>query len=184
MKLTLSKRFYGLVAALAICSAIVPSAASATTATGSFSVTASVPKNCSLSAPTLAFGSYDVVGTQATSPLDGSSTLSIKCTKGTGAAVYVQGGLGSNSASASGSCAVATCTRAMTDGTDFLSYDLYTVAYTTVWSPTATSGTSVFSFDFSSSSATQTATISGEIPAGEDVGVGSYTDSITMTANF
>jgi len=185
MKSLVSKRLYALGAALGMAAALLPHSANATTQTGSFNVTSSVAKNCSVSATTLAYGAYDPVVANLASVLNGSNTMSVKCTKGTGSAVYVQANTGSNGAHASGSCAVATCTRAMTDGTDYLSYDLYTDSgYTHVWSPSATSGNTVFSFDFSTSGATQTATVYGQVPAAQNVEIGSYTDSITMTVNF
>ena len=71
----------------------------------SLSVTATVNNNCTISTAALAFGVYDPVVTNASSPLDGTGTVTIACTKG--ATTTIGLGLGSN---ASGS------TRRMADG--------------------------------------------------------------------
>ncbi|HXN84074.1 MAG TPA: spore coat protein U domain-containing protein, partial [Myxococcales bacterium] len=92
--------------------------ASAGSATSSLTVTATVPAVCVLSAGTLAFGNYDPVGANATTPLAGTSTFNVTCTKNTAYTVTL--GTGANSASAVGT------TRAMKDvGTGaFLSYEI------------------------------------------------------------
>ena len=96
----------------------------AASSTGTLSVTATVAKNCTVSASTLAFGSYDPIGANASSPLDGTSTATFTCTKNS-TGVTVSANTGTNGGHASGSCAVTTCTRALADGSgDYLSSDL------------------------------------------------------------
>jgi spore coat protein U-like protein len=48
----------------------------AQTATANLSVTATVTKNCSITTTPVAFGSYDPVVTNATTPLDGTARWS------------------------------------------------------------------------------------------------------------
>ena len=102
----------GAVAAAVGLFGVTLSAASTST---SLSVTASVNNNCTISTAALAFGAYDPVVTNASSPLDGTGTVTIACTKG--ATTTIGLGLGSN---ASGS------TRRMTDGSgNYLTYEAY-----------------------------------------------------------
>ena len=117
-------RMSRLIAGAALSALAAGFAASATveaaTATTSFGVTASVNANCTISAATLAFGGYDPLVANASTPLDQTSTLTVTCTKGTSAAVSLD--LGTH---ASGS------TRRMQNdstATEFLTYELYTTA--------------------------------------------------------
>jgi len=100
---------------------VTMSAASTST---SLSVTATVNNNCTISTAALAFGAYDPVVTNASSPLDGTGTVTIACTKG--ATTTIGLGLGTN---ASGS------TRRMTDGSgNYLTYEAYQESsHSTVW---------------------------------------------------
>jgi spore coat protein U-like protein len=143
----------------------------AATATASFGVTANVNANCTISAATLAFGSYDPVVTNASTPLDQTSTLTVACTKGTSAAVSLDVGT-----HASGS------TRRMqhsVTATEFLTYEMYTsAARTTVWDSTNTVAYSA------SSKAPSSLTVYGRVAAGQDVATGSYSDSVVATITF
>jgi len=163
-------------AAVAIGAFGFPAAALAGSATGSLTVNASVAQNCLINSPTLAFGSYDPIVTNLSTALTGSATATFTCTEGA-TAVYVTANAGAN-----GTHAVGT-TRAMAGGGSYLSYELYTDAgYTTVWN-TTNSGGHTFAPTFASSQ-TANATIYGSIPAGQNIPVASYTDSVTMTVNF
>ena len=148
--------------------------ASAGSATSSLTVTATVPAVCVLSARTLAFGNYDPVGANATTPLAGTSTFNVTCTKNTAYTVTL--GTGANSASAVGT------TRAMKDvGTGaFLSYEIYTNnTYATVWNTTNTMGGTA------ASTSAIALTAYGRIPAGQNVpAAAGYTDTVVSTVNF
>jgi len=163
-----------LVAAAALLS---PAASLASTATGSLTVNASVTQNCLINSPTLAFGAYDPIVTNLSTAATGTATATFTCTEGA-SAVYVTANTGSNNAHASGT------TRAMAGtGSTYLSYELYTdAAHTVVWN-TTNSGGPTFTPTFAASQ-TANATIYGQIPAGQNVTVSNYTDSITMTINF
>ena len=88
-------------------------------------VTANVASNCVMTAGSVAFGAYDPLVAHASAHLDQTGSVSVACVKGTVATV----GLGDGANYSSG--------RRMTNGTDFLSYDLYTTAgRTTVWDTT------------------------------------------------
>jgi len=143
----------------------------AQTATANLGVSATVAKNCSITTSAVAFGSYDPVVTHATSPLDGSGSVVVTCTKGAGTRIDL--GVGAN---ASGS------TRRMAGGGDFLTYELYqNTGRTTVWGSGASAGQTIAA---APSRAARTFTVFGRIPAGQDVSAASYNDTVVATINF
>jgi spore coat protein U-like protein len=155
--------------------AVLPTSAPAGSATGTMNVTATVIKNCGFTTGTLAFGNYDPVVANATTPLkvtDSTTALSIACTKGTTATISLNNGL--NSASCTGN---PTC---MSDGAgDYLNYSVYTNnTFATVWNSTNTVSYT------STGIGVPALKVNGEIPAGLSVPAGSYTDTITATATF
>ncbi len=143
----------------------------AQTATANLGVSATVAKNCSITTSAVAFGSYDPVVTHATSPLDGTGSVIVTCTKGAGTRIDL--GVGAN---ASGS------TRRMAGGGDFLTYELYqNTGRTTVWGSGASAGQTIAA---APSRAARTFTVFGRIPAGQDVSAASYNDTVVATINF
>jgi spore coat protein U-like protein len=145
--------------------------ASAATATANLAVSATVTNNCTISTAPLAFGSYDPVAANAASNLDGTGTVVVACTKGTTATIGL--GLGAN---ASGS------TRRLTDGSSFLTYELYQDApRITVW---GNSGADLYSPGAAPSKAARNFTVYGRVPANQDVPSGNYNDTVVATVNF
>lgn len=143
----------------------------AATATANLSVTATVIANCSISTSAVAFGNYDPASAHSASPLDGTGTVTITCTKGSGPTIGLD--VGSN---ASGS------TRRMTDGSEYLSYELYqNSGRTTVW---GSSGGAIYDPGTAPSSAARALTVYGRVAAGQDVTVGSYSDTVVATVTF
>jgi spore coat protein U-like protein len=143
----------------------------AQTATASLSVTATVAKNCSITTTAVAFGSYDPVVANAATPLDGTGSVVVTCTKGAGTRIDL--GLGSN---ASGSV------RRMLGGTDLLTYELYTDSgRSTVWGSGAGAGQTIAA---APNKNPRTFTVYGRVPAGQDVGAASYADTVVATINF
>lgn len=145
---------------------------SAATANANLNVSASVASNCTISTAVLDFGTYDPVGTNAATDLDGTGTVTIACTKGASATIGL--GLGSN---ASGT------TRRMTDGSgNFLDYELYQdVSHSTVWS---NSGAGLLSPVAAPSKASRNFTVYGRVPSNQDAAAGSYNDTVVATVNF
>jgi spore coat protein U-like protein len=145
---------------------------SAASASTSLSVTATVNNNCTISTAALAFGTYDPIVTNASSPLDGTGTVTIACTKG--ATTTIGLGLGAN---ASGS------TRRMTDGSgNYLTYEAYQdSSHSTVW---GTSGAGLLTPAAAPSKAARDFTVYGRVAGNQDVPAGSYTDTVTATVNF
>lgn len=140
--------------------------------TQNMTVTANVNASCKFpsAANTLAFGAYDPISANASAPLDSAANFDVKCNKGTN--VVLKLGLGSN---ASGQQR-----RLKLDASNLLNYDLYSDATrSTIWNDT----TSVVSYTAASSN-TETKTVYGRIPGGQDAGTGSYTDTVVITADF
>jgi spore coat protein U-like protein len=155
----------------AICVGILstlPQPAAAATANATLTVSANVIESCTVTNGTLSFGDYAPTGTGA---VDQSGTFSVACTKGTDATV----GLGDGSNFLSGA-------RRMTNGSEFLTYELYKESgRTNVWGNT---GGALVTLAAASSNAAQTLTVYGRIPAGQDVGQGSFGDSVQITVTY
>jgi spore coat protein U-like protein len=137
------------------------------TATTSFTVTAIITKSCSVSATNLAFGGY------SGALLKSTSTISVSCTNTTAYNVGLNAGLATG----------ATVTnRSMTGpGSALLHYDLFSNSgYTTNWGNTV--GTNTLAG--TGNGATQPLTVYGEIPAGQFVTAGSYTDTIIVSVSY
>ena len=156
--------------------AIAPLATQAGTTTGPLSVSATISNNCAFGTSTMPFGAYDPVVTNASTALAVTGTVNLTCTKSD--AITLTADAGGNGSHATGSCATATCTRAMISGSNYLSYDLYTsAAHSTIWNtsnniPATATGVS------------QAVSIYGYVPAGSNQPAGSYTDTVTVTATF
>lgn len=141
--------------------AITP-AAFAATANGTLTVNASVAANCTISAATLNFGAYDPVVTNDVANLDAQTTMNVACTKGVNPNITT-----------------ATAGSTITGPGGTLNYLLY--SNTTRTTSFVTPG---FSMGAAAGKAPQTLTIYGRIPGNQDVGVGAYTGTMTVTVNF
>jgi spore coat protein U-like protein len=160
------------------------------TASKTFNATASVAAKCVMSnIANLDFGSYDPVATNASTDLPGNTSFTLTCTKGASPVLSLQVAGANFAGNLAGK-------RSMNNGTasagNYLSYDLYVPsgvgaagsvsATASLWGD-GTSGTVTYSPSVPSVAA-QTITIFGAVTAGQDVPVGSYTDSVTATVNF
>ena len=163
--------------------------ASAGQTTNTMNVTATVSKNCVVTTAPLDFtGTYDPVGTNATTPAgDVTFTQSIvfKCTKlSSGVTTGIT--LGNNSPGAG-------LRRLNAGGTDNLNYNLYqpggvgsgaSCAYTQAFDTTGAGLFSVAGANFATSSTNVTVKICGLVPGAQDVAPGSYTDAVVVNVNF
>ncbi len=133
--------------------------------TGSFTVTAIVQANCTLSATALAFGTY--MG----SLLNQTSSLTINCSASTSYTI----GLGAGT-----STGATVTSRAMTGpGSARLGYSLFSNSGRTVnWGLTANTVAG------SGNGSPQTITVYGQIPAGTPGPPGTYSDTITATITY
>ena len=160
---------------LALGLGLCATSAYAGSATSSFTVSASVVGSCTISSTTLAFGNYDPIVTNASTPLDVNGSVTITCTKG--AATTIGLDPGQNGANATGT------TRAMaTAGPDYLSYELFQdTTHATLW---GNSGANLFTPPAAPSKNARTYPIYGRIPAAQGSTTGSYTDTVVATVNF
>ncbi len=141
--------------------AYFPTAQAATTDT-SFQVTATVAETCSVSAGTLAFGSY--VGDQ----LDAENTMTVTCTTGTGYNITLDNGLYASGGQR----------RMKSAGTDYLNYDLYTTTGRTVLWQDATT------ISDTGNASPQPHPVYGRIPANQNPPATDYTDTISVTVTY
>ena len=144
-------------------------------ATSSIAVSATVNANCLITAGALGFGTYDPVSANASSPLDGSATLTVTCTQGAAAKIMLGQGAHQDSGSTDG-----TPIRRMMSGSTYLSYQLYKdVAGGVVWGNT--DGTHVA---YTGTGSSGSVSVYGRVAAGQNVPAGSYTDTVLATINF
>jgi len=153
--------------------------AQAVAATGTFDVVSrvTVTSACTYNGtPALAFGSYDPIVANASVAATATATLSVVCPAQS--PYTVTANLGRHSSSAASTCATGPCTRAMSNGALFLSYDIYTTpTYTTVWN-------TVNGIGGIGTGAMQAINVYGYIPPAEAAPAGSFTDTVTVTVSF
>jgi spore coat protein U domain-containing protein, fimbrial subunit CupE1/2/3/6 len=148
--------------------------ADALTATTTFQVSANVLKTCSVSSAALSFGDY----TPGAGALNGTTTVSVKCTKSTGYQVALNGGTTTGGTIAQ---------RLLANGTNTLQYNLYTTGtYATVWGDGT--GTSVQQAGTGAGIGTaNTVTVYGQLPdntTNQSAVPGGYADTITVTVTY
>lgn len=135
-------------------------------------VTAVVSAECTVSTTSVNFGAYDPVSANAATPRDATGTVNVYCTTGT--VVNVSLDLGTH---------LTGSTRRMLSGVaNFLTYEIYRdAARSSIWntvnmdSGTSTSKTVAINGGFIAY---------GRIPAGQDVTMGSYSDTLLVTVNY
>ena len=157
----------------AICLIVVGVVYAAGASSNATSIMTTVTGNCHVNNATMNFGEYDPVSKNATIALTGVTSFQIACTKGASASISLSSG--GNASHATGS------SRAMSAGgaTGYMSYELYTnTGYSTVWN-----ASNVIQY-VATSRQTNTISVYGKIPPGQDVGAGYYTDTVSIVANF
>ncbi|WP_043765273.1 Csu type fimbrial protein [Algiphilus aromaticivorans] len=146
------------------------SVAWAATETDTFEVTATVVSACTVTASDLNFGNYDPL---AALPTDATTTVSVTCS------LLAPYDIGLNAGLHGG--AVTSREMQISGDTDRLDYLLsQDLAHTTNWGNTVDTDT-VAGVGTGLSVPT---TIYGRIPAAQNVPVGSYADTITVTVTF
>jgi spore coat protein U-like protein len=128
--------------------------------------------SCTITTVTgVAFGTYNVYGA---APLDTTGRVTISC-NGAAKSVTVDLSRGHSPSFTP---------RYMLNGSEQLDYNLYLDATRTIIWGDNTSGSSHYGPVDPPNNTNINLTIYARIPAGRDVGTGSYTDSITATVNF
>jgi spore coat protein U-like protein len=125
---------------------------------------------CTLSATAVAFGTYDVF--QA-GPDDSTGTITYRCSNNDhNIRIAI-------SAGTSGTFAY----RTLKTGSENLLYNLYLGGFTQVWGDGSV-GTTTFFENNPPNNKDVVLTVYGRIIAGQDVGVGSYTDTVVVTLEY
>jgi spore coat protein U-like protein len=153
--------------ALALTLVAIAPAAFAGSAPATLTVQANVTANCTIAAATLDFGAYDPVVANATAllPKDGSTTMTVACTKG-----FIP------------TIGIPPAGRSITGGGYTLTYELYKdVAGGVVWGD---SGPALYTPASAPGKGGTAYTIFGRIAGGQDVGVAAYSGTIQVTVNF
>jgi spore coat protein U-like protein len=133
---------------------------------------ASAAGSCSITTVSnVAFGTYDVF---SNSPVDSTGIIRIYC----------NGGARSVTVDLSKGNAPTYSPRYMLKAAEQLNYNLYLDAARTIIWGDATGGTSHYGPVDPPNKTNVDLTIYGRIPAGQDLSVGSYADTITATVNF
>lgn len=166
------RRILLILVAIVVFSAAARNGLEAQTATASLTVTASVTKNCTITAAPVNFGAYDPIAANATAPLDSFGIISVTCTKGATANVGLNAGSNSQG-----------LTRRMTQGTaQYLTYELYKDStFATVWGNTTDTDLDVTA---APNRNPRNFNVYGRILAAQDATVGNYTDTVVATVNF
>jgi spore coat protein U-like protein len=145
------------------------------TTTTNLSVTAIVGATCNISTSALSFGSYDPLAANVTAPLNGTGSVGTTCSNGLTNTLTLDQGL--NGATGSSD---AVPLRQLRSSGNVISYFLYSnSARTTVFGNTT--GTGVGQTGTGQSA---TATVYGQVPAGQNAAPGSYADTVVATVTF
>lgn len=150
-----------------------------------FDVTANVIGNCVIDVTgDLAFGAYDPVEANLTTDKTGSTTISVRCTKGTSpVSVALNGGLNAGS-DADGNRTM----LGLTDAAETLGYTLRVASATgDLWGDGVTAGLGAENAytGWVNDSAAVTETVFGVLKAGQgDVSVQEFRDTVTASVNF
>lgn len=158
------------VAAAAAALLCLASAVHAATATTSFTVQITIVATCVInSATTLNFsGSQGLLSAN----VDQTSTIQVTCTNSTPYAIGLSKGADSGATVAA---------RKMSDGTNTITYSLYTdAARSTVWGNTA----SVDVVSATGNGSAQSYTVYGRVPPQTTPPPGAYSDTITVTVTY
>lgn len=148
--------------------------------TSSLTAIAAVSTNCSITTTPVAFSTYDPIGANVTTPLNASGSVTVTCVKGTSPIIAM--GLGNY---ANGS------QRRMSNGSDYLAYELYQPPNNTPGSPCSFPATTVWGSNGNAFSATvatdknaRAYSVCGAVSAGQNPSVGTYTDTVVATVTF
>jgi len=125
---------------------------------------------CTVTATAVAFGSYDVF---AAGPTDSTGTIIYRCSASDHDIRIAI------SAGTSGTYTNRTLKRS----TDDLLYNLYYNGFTQVWGD-GSGGTTTYFIKNPPNNQDVTLVVFGRITAGQDVGVGSYTDTVVVTLEY
>jgi spore coat protein U-like protein len=145
-------------------------------ATSSFTVSATVLTNCTISTVGIVFGNYDPT---SSTPLDGTGSVVVTCTAGTSGKILM--GQGANPATGSTDAAALRQMAGLVLTSQRLRYDLYQDASrSTSWGNTTATGEAYTA----STILPVTVTIYGRVPINQNAEANVYNDTVTATVTF
>lgn len=151
-------------------------AAHAGSANADLSVSASVSANCTISTAPIAFGAYDPVSANASTPLDASGSVSVTCTNGAAATII----LGQGSAPDAGSSDDAPLRRMQDGQGNHLAYKLFSdAAMSATWGNSGPSGVA-----HTGTGMEAQLTVFARVEGGQNVPAGAYNDTVVATVMF
>jgi spore coat protein U-like protein len=137
-------------------------------------VNANVIRKCTIQTQPLPFGNYDPVQANATAPLEGQTTLTVACTKGTAVSIGMDSGANNQG-----------LTRRMVSngpGGAFLQYEIYRdSARTQRWGD---DGNQRLDGGIAPSRDPRQFIAYGRVPGAQDVPEGAFQDTILVTVQF
>ena len=145
-------------------------------ASSSFTVSATVLTNCTITTVGVVFGNYDPT---SSTPLDGTGSVVVICTAGTTGKILV--GQGASPATGSTDAAPLRQMAGVVLSTERLRYDLYRDASrSTSWGNTTATGEAYTA----STILPVTVTIYGRVPINQSAQANVYNDTVTATVTF
>lgn len=128
-------------------------------------------QSCTISATSVNFGNYNVFDGSA---LDSTGSITFRCnSRASNITVTLTRG-GSSTFNP----------RRMFKGAEVLTYNLFrNASRTTIWGD-GTSGTAVYSNANPPNNSNVNLTVYGQVPAGQDVSAGTFSDTVTAVINF
>ena len=140
--------------------------------TVTLAIQVAVIPECQATAATLNFGTYQPIGTHATTPLENQTTLAVYCTRKAVATISMS----------PGSYALGAQRRMRSDGSDYLGYDLFSnLGMSSVWDSANTVSVTSSSKYIPLGNGVP---LYGRVPAGQDVSAGSYQDTVQAVVNY
>jgi spore coat protein U-like protein len=126
--------------------------------------------SCTLSATPVAFGLYDVF---QVGPTDSTGTIAYRCNNNDhGIRIVISAGTSGTFAN-----------RTLKNGTENLLYNLFYGGFSQAWGD-GTGGTTTYFENNPPNKVDVVLTIYGRIPGGQDVGIGSYADTVVVTLEY
>jgi spore coat protein U-like protein len=146
------------------------------TDTEDLEISATVSANCTITTTPVAFGAYDPVSANASSVLDGAGKVTVTCTNGSSGTITLGEGINKTL----GSLPAVPVRRMTDDGTNYLSYGLFTnFGRTLTWGDTALTGV-VHNGDGTATDID----VFGQMAAGQNKPAGVYGDTVLATVTF
>ncbi|MBN3945447.1 MAG: spore coat protein U domain-containing protein [Nostoc sp. NMS7] len=165
-------RRFALASVLLIASSAAP--AMAATNNADLDVSAEIVANCTIATAPLDFSAYDPIVANKTTAYNVNASVTTNCT--TGAVATITLGQGTNDTAGTPDAPQ----RQLKSGANLLPYYLYQDAgRATVWGNTALTGVLPIT-----DGTNQISTVYGQVPANQNVPVGTYTDTVVATVTF